>query len=72
MKETLKLEDPKRVSNEFFDFHDKVNKILEVALIYINNSIFYTMLTKGSGRNFCYPYGCNKGKFIKRKKNINI
>jgi kinesin family protein 2/24 len=29
MKETLKMEDPKRVSNEFFDFHDKVNKVLE-------------------------------------------
>lgn len=30
MKETMKLDDNnKKVSNEFFDFHEKVNKILE-------------------------------------------
>lgn len=28
MKETMKLDD-KKLSNEFFDFHEKVNKILE-------------------------------------------
>lgn len=28
MKETMKLDD-KKMSNEFFDFHEKVNKILE-------------------------------------------
>jgi hypothetical protein len=35
MKETLKMEDPKRVSNEFFEFHDKVNKVLEVKFMKI-------------------------------------
>jgi hypothetical protein len=29
MKETLKLENPNKISNEFFDFHEKVNTILE-------------------------------------------
>ena len=45
-------------------YNSKFGKLIP----YLNNSIFYTMLIKGSGRNFCYPYGCNKGKFIKRKK----
>jgi hypothetical protein len=29
MKETLKMDGKNKVSNEFFDFHDKVNTILE-------------------------------------------
>jgi hypothetical protein len=29
MKETLKLDDKNKISNEFFDFHEKVNAILE-------------------------------------------
>lgn len=29
MKETLRIEDKNRMSSEFFEFHDKVNKILE-------------------------------------------
>ena len=29
MKETLKMENPNKISNEFFDFHEKVNTILE-------------------------------------------
>ena len=41
MKETLKLEDPKRLSHEFFDFHDKVNKVLEVNNPYVNWYLYY-------------------------------
>ena len=29
MKETLKLDNKQKISPEFFDFHEKVNKILE-------------------------------------------
>jgi hypothetical protein len=29
MKETMKGEDKNRMSNDFFDFHEKVNKVLE-------------------------------------------
>ena len=29
MKETLKIEDKNKISQEFFDFHEKVNKIIE-------------------------------------------
>ncbi len=57
MKETMKLDD-KKLSNEFFDFHDKVNKILEdqeeifsihmaaIKVIFFKITIFFQFLNK--------------------------
>ena len=54
------MEDPKKVSNEFFDFHDKVNKVLEVINFTVKLLYIYIYIT-GPGRNLCYPHGRDKG-----------
>jgi len=49
MKETLKVDGKNKVSNEFFDFHEKVNTILEEQ-----EEIFATHMAAIKVSNCCY------------------